>query len=129
MELAAYQEALSDIIDAGGQLVAISPELPDESISLIERHSLKYEILSDTDNGVARQFGLVYKIDDKLKSAYESFGIDLEKGQGNSNFELPFSATYVVDANGVVVEAVVNYDYTVRLDPYDAIEVIKSSTY
>lgn len=81
-------------------------------MSLKERHSLEYEILSDTNNEAARQFGLVYKLDDKLLETYKALGIDLEVSQGNTNSELPFAATYVVNTDGVIIGLAVDYDYT-----------------
>jgi len=129
VELAAYQESLEEIKEAGAQLVAISPDLPDKSMSLVEKHALQYEILSDINNKTSREFGLVYPLGKDVQNVYEKFGIDLENHQGNTDFELPFAATYVVDSNGSIIEAAVNYDYTVRLDPADAIEIIKTCTY
>jgi peroxiredoxin len=98
-------------------------------MSLIGRHDLKYEILSDTDNKLAKQFGLVYRVEGELLSAYKKLGINLEESQGNSNFELPFAAIYVVNSDGTILEAIVNYDYTNRLDPHEAIEVINTCAY
>lgn len=129
IELAAYQEALEEISEVGGQLIAISPELPDQSLTLIDRHALKYEILSDLNNEVAKQFGLVYKLEDSIKSVYKKLGVDIAAGQGNKNFEMPFAATYVINSDGRIVEASVQYDYTTRLDPEDAIDALKSCNY
>ena len=129
VELSAYQEAHEDIKAEGAQLIAISPELPDKSMSLVEKHALDYEILSDLNNNIAKQFGIVFQLDENLKSAYDKLGIDLEVSHGNSNYELPFAATYVVNSDGTILESAVNYDYTVRLDPEDALEVIRTCSY
>jgi len=129
VELAAYQEALDEIKDAGAQLVAISPDTPDKSMSLADRHALQYEILSDLNNKVAKEFGLVYHVEKDLQEVYTKLGVDLEGHQGNSDFELPFAATYIVHEDGTIIEAAVNYDYTERLDPEDAIKTIKTCTY
>jgi peroxiredoxin len=129
LELAAYQEVLEDISAAGGQLIAISPELPDTSMTLIEKHSLGFEILSDLNNLVAKKFGLVFRVADDIVALYKTMGIDLEKSQGNSSFELPFPATYVVNKEGTIVEAAVTYDYRVRLEPEDAIKALKACAY
>lgn len=115
---------LPEIQSLGGQLVAISPELPDNSLSLIEKHSLKYEILSDTNNDVARKFGLVFSLAKELRPLYEKFGIDLPKTQGNSDYELPVPATYVVDENGTIILSYVDTDYTKRLEPDEVLGVL-----
>ena len=46
MELVALQQTLPAIKEAGGQLIAISPNLPDKSLSSVEKHKLAYEVLT-----------------------------------------------------------------------------------
>lgn len=129
LELRAYQELLPQIKKNGANLVAISPEIPDLSLSLSEKLSLEFEVLSDINNQVARQFGLVFKLDGKLIALYKNMGIDLLKSQGNDNGELPVPATYVVDADGKILLAYANTDYTKRLEPVDALEVVHSRNF
>lgn len=124
LELGRYQEILPEIHALGGQLIAISPELPDNSLNLVEKHSLKYEILSDINNDVAKKFGLVFSLGEKLRPLYEKFGIDLPGTQGNDNYELPVPATYVVDENGTIILSYVDTDYTKRLEPEEVLEVL-----
>jgi len=124
IELAGYQEILPEIQDAGAQLVALSPELPDSSLNLIEKHALKYEILSDINNEVARELGLVFSLSEEMKGLYKEFGIDLEIAQGNTAFELPVPATYVVDESGTVILSYVNIDYTDRMEPEEVLSVL-----
>lgn len=124
LELRAYKELLPQIKAAGANLIAISPELPDTSLSLIEKHGLDFEVLSDVDNKVAKALGLVFKLDEQLIEVYKSFGTDIEKAHGNAEFELPLPATYVIDQTGRVILAFVNTDYTKRLEPSLALEAI-----
>ena len=93
-------------------------------MSLIEKHSLKFEILSDINNEVARKFGLVFSLAEQTRPLYEKFGIDLSKTQGNKNYELPVPATYVVDENGTIILSYVNIDYTNRLEPEEVLTVL-----
>ncbi|MBK5241354.1 peroxiredoxin-like family protein [Clostridium sp.] len=125
LEIQAYQEILPEIRDLGAQLVGISPELPDNSMSLVEKYSLKFEILSDIDNKLANKFGLTYYVEKELQEAYKNLGIDLVSSQGNSNYELPVPATYVVNSNGTIVLAFIDTDYTKRLQPSGVIETLK----
>lgn len=107
--------------------MAISPELPNNSLSLAEKLSLEFEILSDVNNEVAKQFGIVFALDEELQALYEKFGIDLRKTQGNENYELPIPATYVVDANGIIILSHVDIDYATRLEPEEVLEVLKNN--
>ena len=126
LELGSYQEILPQINDLGAQFIAISPELPDESLSIVEKNALKFEILSDIDNEVARNFGIVFSLNDNLKSIYKNFGIDLPKTQGNNKHELPVPATYVIDSDGTIILSHVDIDYTKRLEPEEVLEVLKN---
>ena len=126
LELRAFQEALPQIIELGAQLVAISPNLPDKSLSSIEKHSLTFEVLSDIENKISRQFGLVYTLDAQLQHLYKQFGIDLPAFNGDESYELPIPATYVINSDGIIKFAFVDADYTKRLDPNEVIETLKN---
>jgi peroxiredoxin len=126
LELLTYQEVLPEINSIGAQLIAISPQLPDKAMPLIEKHSLEYEVLSDLGNKVAKEFGLVFHIGKELQEGYKMIGLDLVTPYGNDNYDLPLAATYVVDTDGTIISSCVDYDYTNRLEPSDAIEAIKN---
>ncbi|MGD1940972.1 MAG: peroxiredoxin-like family protein [Leptolyngbyaceae cyanobacterium] len=125
MELRALQQVLPAIKAQGAQLVAIAPETPDNSLSTQEKNDLAFEVLSDVGNQVAREFGLVFTLPEYLRPLYQSFGIDLEAYNGDSSFELPVPATYVVDATGTIVHAFVNVDYTQREDPDNIVAALQ----
>ncbi len=124
MELYALQQKLPEITSAGASLVAITPELPDQTLTTVEKNQLQFEVLSDVDNNVARQFGLVFQLPADLHTVYQGFGIDLPKTQGNQDFELPIPATFVIDRDGKVVKALVDPDYTKRLEPEAVVEAL-----
>lgn len=121
LALKALQERLADINALGAQLVAISPQTPEHSLATQQKHELKFPVLSDPGNKVAKQFGLVYTLDASLKPIYEAFGIDLVAHNGDSNFELPIPATYLVGEDGMVLESFLEVDYRKRLAPETAL--------
>ena len=125
IELRALQQALPDITAAGAGLVAVSPQTPDNSLSTVEKNELTFEVLSDVENVVARQYGLVFTLPEALRPIYSSFGIDVPAHNGNETFELPIAATYVIGTDGKVAHAFVNADYTLRLDPVDIIAALQ----
>lgn len=125
LELKALQNALNSIQETGATLVAISPETPDNSLTTQEKNELTFPVLSDMDNQVARQFGLVFKLPTSLRPIYEGFGIDLAAYNGNDHFELPIPATYVVQSNGEIVYAFADVDYTKRAEPSDVVNALK----
>ncbi len=125
LELHALQQIAPEITALGARLVAISPNLPDTSLTSVEKHALTFEVLSDVGNTVARQFGLVFTLDEELRPLYRDFGIDLPGENGDDSYELPIPATYVVRPDGIVAAAYVNADYTRRMEPADILAALR----
>lgn len=118
------REVQKDIEARGATLIAISPELPDNSLSDEEKRNLPFKVLTDPDNGVARQFGIVFSFDDDLREVFKSFNLDLEKAHGNSKWELPIPAVYIVDTDGTILYTFLDTDYTVRLEPSEILTLL-----
>lgn len=66
----AYQAVLADVKELGASLAAVSPQLPDNSLSTAEKNALAFEVLSDVGNAVAGEFGLVFRLPDNLRAIY-----------------------------------------------------------
>ena len=61
-QLEAMNLILPEIEEAGASLIAISPETVQQSFFMVDQHKLRFPLLSDAGNQVARQFGLVYRV-------------------------------------------------------------------
>lgn len=123
----AYQERLPELSRRKVTLVAISPQTPDNSLTLRQKHDLKFPLLSDSGNTVAREFGIVFHLDQALKQVQEQFGVDLAAYNGDDRFELPVPATFLVSKEGKIVRSYVEVDYMKRLAPDTAIGWIDES--
>ncbi len=115
LEVRLLQQALPQIKAAGATLVAISPQTADNSLSLVEKHSLEYPVLTDEGNQVARRFGLVFTVPADLRGVYDKLNVDIPAHNGDDSFELPVPGTYIVDRDGKIALAYANVDYTRRL--------------
>ena len=119
------QRILPEIKELGAELVAISPELPDNTLSMEEKNKITFRILSDLGNSYARQCGLVFTLAEELRPLYKEWGIDLPANNGDNTFELPLPATYVVDRNSRIVLGFTDADYTKRLEPSDILDALQ----
>jgi peroxiredoxin len=117
LELRAYQQALPQLRALGASLVAISPQMPDHSLSTGEKLELTFAVLSDVGNHVAREYGLVFSIDEAVRSAHQRVGANLPAFNGDDSWELPMAGTFLIDQSGIVRLAFVDPDFTRRLDP------------
>lgn len=125
LELKALQDVLPQLSDLNTSLVAISPELPDSSLTTTEKNELTFEVLSDVDNIYAKSLGLVFQLPEDLITLYNSFNLQLAKHNGNEDYELPMPATYVLNENYEIIYSFVTEDYKERLDPEKILETIK----
>ncbi len=125
------QKNLAQIKAAGGNLVAISVENPDNSLSVAKKNEVEFTVLSDPNLDVARKFGIVYELPKETDELYKSHGLDVAKHNEMEKAELPLSATYVVNRKGEIVYAYLEPDYKKRAAPEVIIETlskIKSSS-
>jgi peroxiredoxin len=127
-QMEAMNAALPKIGDAGASLVAISPQTVSQSFFMADQHKLRFPLLSDAGNTVARQFGLVYRVPDDQQAIYRRAFINLPFANGDESWELPTPATYVVKKNGTVAESWIDPDYTERPEPADIIEKLRGLT-
>ena len=126
LELRALQKVLPEIKANNATLLAIFPELPNNSLTTQEQYELEFPVLSDLDNLVAKKFSLVFELDNKLVPLFkENFNWDLASINGTEKVELPIPATYVVDREGVIQFAFVQSDYTQRAEPERILEVLR----
>jgi len=126
LEINALQKSLPDIIKAGGQLIAISPQKPNKSVDQVSVSNLTFEVLSDIGNKLAKECGLVFKLPEPLRPIYKAWQIDIPDFNGDNSFELPIPATYIIDTDGKIRYAFANMDYTKRPEPSIIIEQLKT---
>ncbi|MCL7763783.1 AhpC/TSA family protein [Polaribacter sp. Z014] len=110
------QEKLPEFQEAGATLMALTPELPDNSLNTSEKNNLEFNVLSDVGNTIGKEYGVVFKLTDEVAEIYEA-GFGLSKVNGETSNELPLAATYVIDTNGIIQYAFLDADYRERAEP------------
>lgn len=125
LQLRDLQKSISEINDLGGQLVAISPEAPDNARETVKKQGLGYYVLSDVKADVGKKFGLMFTLPEDLIELYKKFGIDLNKANASQKWELPLAATYIVNKDGKITYSFVDVDYKKRAETKDLIAVLK----
>jgi peroxiredoxin len=126
MTLQYLQQQLPDIQLRGASLLALTPELPDKSISTIEKHQLQFEVLSDVGNEVAHQYGIVFKLTDAVAASYQK-GFDLHGFNGDESNELPLAATYVINQDGLIVYTFLDAEYRNRAEIADILRALDTN--
>ena len=120
------QQVTGILKELGATICAITPQLPEASRTLIEKHKITFDLLFDPGNEYAAKLGLRFKLPDDLKQAYLSFGNDLAQRNGEDSWTLAMPGRFVIDRNGIVRAADVDPDYERRPEPQQTVHDIKA---
>ena len=124
--LAALQRALPDITSLGASLIAISPQSPDQALTMREKHDLGFDVLSDTDQSVIRAYQVQFRVPSEIEDVHMNiFKKDIAQLNADGSWNLPVPATFVLDGDGVVRARHVAVDYTWRMEPGEVLSALR----
>jgi peroxiredoxin len=129
LALRGFEHVLPEIKLLGGSLTAITPELPDNSLSTVEKLGLSFNVLTDHGLGYARRLGIIWKTPAYALEWQEQYlGLYLEgfNGAGYRD-ELPVPATFVVNRDGMVTWRFLEAAYWRRAEPGDVVEAVRGA--
>lgn len=124
LELKFLQDHLSEIKNKGASLIAVSPQSPDHSLSMVEKNNLEFEVLTDMNNDLAKKLGITFQLQDFVIPYYHGLGINLSDFNRNNENSLPVPAVFVVDENRVVTYKFLDVNYMNRVDVEELISVL-----
>jgi peroxiredoxin len=125
-QMEAMNLVVPEIVTRGATLVAISPQTVQQSFFMHDQHKLRFPLLSDAGNQVARHFGLTYRVPAMQEAVYRRAFVNLPFTNGDNSWELPIPATYILDGDGTVLFASADEDYTERPEPSEILAVLQS---
>jgi peroxiredoxin len=123
-QMEAMNLIVRQIEQAGATLVAISPQTVKQSFFMHDQHKLRFPLLSDAGNKIARQLGLTYRVPQPQEAIYRRAFVNLPFTNGDESWELPIPATYILDRDATVLYASANEDYTERPEPADIVQIL-----
>jgi peroxiredoxin len=125
LQLTAFQGVLAEIRAAGAELVAVSPQTPDQSLTLAEQRALAFPVLSDTGGRVALDYGLSYTSSEEAVATLSELGVELSAFNGDDSNTLPAPSTFVIGQDGRIRFASVSGDYRWRVGPEEVLAALR----
>ena len=125
-QLEAMNLVIPQIEQAGASFVVISPQTVKQSYFMHNQHKLRFPLLSDAGNKVARQFRLTYRVPAAQEAIYRRAFVNLPLANGDDTWELPIPATYILDEEGTVIYAFAKEEYTDRPEPSEIVTRCRS---
>jgi peroxiredoxin len=117
--LAEIQEAQNEVVGLGYQIIAISPDSPENLQASDEKHNLAYSLYSDAGGELIKAIGIAFKAPERYS------GMLSEKSDGLNNGFLPVPSVFVTDTSGKIAFEYINPDYKTRLSAGLLLAVLK----
>ncbi|HKV78558.1 MAG TPA: peroxiredoxin-like family protein [Candidatus Sulfotelmatobacter sp.] len=127
-QMEAMNLIVPQIEEAGATLAAISPQNVKQTFFMHDQHKLRFSLLSDAGNKVARQFGLTHRVPAAQEAIYRRAFVNLPFTNGDDSWELPIPATFIVDRDSTILDASANEDYTDRPEPLEIVKSLRASS-
>lgn len=117
--LAELGQAEAEILDLGYQIVAISPDAPEQLAISAEKNQLGYHLYSDGNGSFTQAMGLAFKAPDRYANMLEKYSASQNPGL------LPVPSVFVLDTNGTILFEYICPNYKQRMDANLLIAVLK----
>lgn len=125
IHLHALQKSLPDFLHHGAQLITISPQKPDKSAEQFKKDGYDFEVLSDLQSKVMKDYNLYFELSDELLAVYKHFDIDVEAHNGQGRTVLPVPGSFVIDQDGIVRAMQAQTNYKERMAPAAIVSALK----
>ena len=125
MHLHALQENLPEFKKYGAQLITITPQTPDKSVEQLKEKGYPFEVLSDLDSKVMKDYKLYFELPADLVEVYKKHSLDIEFFNGKGRNVLPVPGSFVIDTNMIVRAMHADTDYKKRMEPSAIIDALK----
>lgn len=117
--LSEIQGVQREVVKLGYQIVAISPDSPENLQATDEKDKLDYSLYSDANGKFIQSLGIAFKAPDRYS------GMLNEKSGGLNEGFLPVPSVFVVDTSGEIQFEYINPNYKVRLSAGLLMAVLK----
>ena len=117
-------QAADDFAEKGYRPVAISVDQPDAAMDTSEAYEIPYPVLSDPDLVAHEAFNVIYEADDDEVAQLAEGGMDLEAHSGRDHHSFAVPSVFIIDADGEVLWAHANMDYSIRPSPQQLLSVL-----
>lgn len=125
LALATYRAHLSaPLAQRGIVLVALSPQVPDGSLTMQQKHDLDFAVLSDPGNQIASALGILTRPSEASREAQLQHGLDLTQVNADGTTTLPMPTVAIVDRDGKLAWIDVHPDYATRTEPRQILDAL-----
>ncbi len=120
LDLREIQKYVDQFEALGARILAVSPQRPDDALTITQKNELGFNILSDIKQEVIQAYNLQF---DPGEDYHQRRDLSLLNGDGSKT--LPVPATFVIAGDFTILAAHVEPNYTERMSPEDILKILK----
>lgn len=113
-ELKKLEDSLQFILDKGAQLVAVTPEKPENISKTIEKTNAGYPIIFDEGLKIMKAYDVAFEVPENTLNRYMSSGLDIAENNGINGKYLPVPAVYIINKQMDIIYRFFDTDYKKR---------------
>ena len=118
--LSDIRDAESEILELGYQIIAISPDSPENLKASDEKNELNYQLYSDANGKLTKAMGIAFKVEERRKERL------FDKSGGLNDGFLPVPSVFITDTSGQIVFEYINPNYKARMSSKLLVAVLKN---
>jgi len=126
MMLRAWADAAPSLHDAGGDLLAVSPQPVPACGGVAECNLLPYPVLSDGDGIAATAYGVDWDVPAADRPLHQRLGHDILAGRADGRWRAPLPAVFVAGMDGRIALAHADRVLACRLDPATVVGAVRA---
>lgn len=123
-QIARLQDSLQLLTGKGAYIIGVTPETGQNISKTVDKTHASFSMVGDKDNKIMKAYDVNYTVNPTLFTKLKSYGVDLEKNNGNGDHILPVPATYIIDHSGKIIFVHFDKDYTKRPTVSDLLGVL-----
>lgn len=113
-ELSRIQDSIGLIREKGAEVVAVSPEMPENISKTLEKTKADYPVLFDEGMKIMKAYDVEFEMQENTLTRYRNTGLDIEKINGSNGKYLPVPAIYIIDKESTITYRFFDPDYKKR---------------
>lgn len=121
IDLREIQKHVNQFNKLNTKIIAISPQKPNDALTITQKNDLEFEVLSDSNQKVIMAYNLQF---DPGNDYHQKRDLSVLNGDGSVT--LPVPATFLIDENFKIIASHVEANYTERMSPVALIEILKT---
>ncbi|WP_426483785.1 peroxiredoxin-like family protein [Flavobacterium sp. 2] len=120
LHLQSLAEAEKQIIDLGYQIIAVSPDSPENLKITEEKDKVKYTLLSDSKGELIKAVGIAYQVPENYKTVINVHS------KGINTSLLPVPSVFVVNTEADILFEYISPDFKQRISTELLVSVLKN---